>query len=275
MGVNQPVIGFQDEWRAFFERHPLWTDKFQLLHNTLEKFFIREFKPRNPADKVIFFIGRVCVEDFNEIFLLCGNGYGFGALKMLRGLYERAVTSGYIAKKPDQAETFLEYHHIHKGKMLKHAKRFFDKIENQIDPEEIRDAERLYTEYRDKFQETLCKKCKKYRTRFSWSPLDIVSMAKKADMEELYFAAYYYPTLQTHATATAIMSRMKTKAAGGISFDEQSQRDWSDRALIAAHNVMIRVLLIQNTYFNLVLDNELEQRKSDFVEIWGPESKDS
>ncbi len=191
MDSNQPVIGFSDEWRAFFDRHPLWPDKLRLLHNTSEKVFIRQFEPRNPSDKVVFFIGRLCVEDFNEIFLLCGNGYGFGALKILRSLYERAVTLGYIAKHPDQAETFLEYHHIHKGKMLKHAKKFLGEFLDQIPPKEIKNIEELHKRYEDKFQEPICKKCNKYRTRFSWSPLDLYSMAKKADMEQLYFAGYY------------------------------------------------------------------------------------
>jgi hypothetical protein len=266
--MKQTVIGFSDEWQAFFERHPLWSVKFKLLHTTSEKFFIRTFQPRDAADSVIFFMGRLCIEDFNEIFLLCGNGYGFGALKILRGLYERAVTSGYIAKNPDQAEPFLEYHHIHKGKMLKHAKKFFAEIENLVDLEEINNAEKLYKKYKDKFQEPLCKRCNKYRTRLSWSSLDLLSMAKKVDMEELYFPGYYYPTLHTHTTATSIISRVKAKADGGMSFIERSQRDWSDKALITAHNILIRVLLIQNTYFDLRLDDELGQRKDDFVEIW-------
>ena len=270
MDTNQPVIGFSSEWQAFFERHPLWPEKFKLMHNTIKKVFIRHIEPKNPADKVIYFIGRLCVEDFNEIFLLCGNGYGFGAMKILRGLYERAVTSGYITKKPDQAEAFLEYQHIHKWKMLIHGKKLF----KYIDPEEISNAKKLYEIYKEKYQEPVCKKCKTFRTRFSWSALDLLSMARIADMEELYYQGYYYPTLQTHSTAEAIISRMKINMSGGISFDPESQRDWSDRALVTAHNVVIRVLLIQNTYFNLFLDDELEQRNSDFIKIWKRKTKE-
>ena len=36
-------------------------------------------------------LGRICVEEFNEILLLAGNGRGVGALKVLRGMFERAV----------------------------------------------------------------------------------------------------------------------------------------------------------------------------------------
>ena len=269
MDSNLPTIGFSGEWQAFFGRHPRWPEKFKLLHSTLERVFIRQIAPRSPADRVIFLIGRLCVEDFSEVFLLSGNGYGFGALKILRGLYERVVTSGYIAKHPDQADAFLEYHHIHQGKMLKHAKPLLEKVKNQISPEELRTTEELYKTYKDKFREPLCKKCNTYRTRLSWSPLDLASMSRDVDMEELYFAGYYFPTLQTHATASTVMSRLKMKTDGHTTFDPESQRMWSDRALVVAHNVIIRVLLIQNTYFNLLLDDEIEQRKNDFLEIWG------
>ena len=45
-----------------------------------------------PIDRVLFWLGNVCREDFSEILLLAANGYGIGALKLFRGLYERVVT---------------------------------------------------------------------------------------------------------------------------------------------------------------------------------------
>lgn len=269
MNSNLPTIGSPSEWQAFWGRHPLWPQKFKLLHSTLERVFIREMASENPADRVVFFIGRLCAEDFNEVFLLSGNGYGFGALKILRGLYERAVTLAYVAKHPDQADMFLEYHYIHQGKMLSHAKPLLDKARGQIPSEELRSAEELYKTYKSKFREPLCKKCKTYRTRFAWSPLDLASMARDVNMDGLYFAAYYFPTLQSHATASAIINRLDMRSEGHLSFDPEPQQEWSDRALAAAHNVIIHVLLTQNKYFNLALDDEIQQRMNDFGDIWG------
>ena len=134
MPINPHKVGFPKEWDNFFKLHPGWAGSYKAIHSTLEKIFIREFRPENAADKVVFFTGRLCVEDFNEIFLLCANGYGFGALKILRGLYERTVTAGYISKNPQEAELFLEYHFVHKGKMLNHRPR---KCLNYQTPHEI------------------------------------------------------------------------------------------------------------------------------------------
>ena len=246
----------------------MWPEKYKLLTSTLTKIFIREITTISPADRVVFHLGRLCVEDFNEIFLLCGNGYGIGGLKILRGLYERVVTLGYISVNPTQAEPFLEYHHIHKGKMLIHAEKIFD-LEKDIGAEELVTAKENYKIYKDKFQEIACKKCKTKRTMFSWSKLDTLSMAQTIGLDGLYFPGFFYPTLQAHATPTSLMARMKVRGNGNRSFDEGAQHEWASKSLITAHNLMIYVLRIQNTYFKLNIDSEIEERKSDFQEMWG------
>ena len=261
------TIGFQEEWKVFFDKHPLWPEKYKLLTSTLTKIFIREITTISPADRVVFHLGRLCVEDFNEIFLLCGNGYGIGGLKILRGLYERVVTLGYISDNPNQAEPFLEYHHIHKGKMLIHAEKIFD-LEKDIDAKELVTAKENYKIYKDKFQEIDCKICKTKRTMFSWSKLDTLSMAQKIGLDGLYFPGFFYPTLQAHATPTSLMARIKVRENGNISFDEGAQHEWASKSLITAHNLMIYVLMIQNTYFKLNIDSEIEERRNDFQEMW-------
>ena len=97
-------------------------------------------------------------------------------------------------------------------------------------------------------------------------------MAKKADLDGLYFHAYYYPTLQTHATPTTFLSRLRQKDGNSISFNEKTQREWAERALVAAHNLIIHILDIQNTYFDLHLIEEIEERKEDFLTIWGKQN---
>jgi len=57
-----------------------------------------------------------------------------------------------------------------------------------------------------------------------------------------------------------------------MTFDEGAQHVWASKALIAAHNLMIRNLMIQNIYFKLKIDNEIDERYSDFKEMWKPDS---
>ena len=49
-------------------------EKYDLLMDTVNKIFIRRSELDKPTDRVVFFLGRLCVEDFNEIFVFCQGG---------------------------------------------------------------------------------------------------------------------------------------------------------------------------------------------------------
>src|SRR5881397_1643886 len=101
---------FDDATASFFQRFPH-------LQEAEEMAFIRECVLSVPVDGVIFFTGRFCVEDFMEIVLLCGNGYGAGALKILRGMYERAVTACYLHQHPEEVEAFLNFYWVDRHRL--------------------------------------------------------------------------------------------------------------------------------------------------------------
>jgi len=266
--VRPPIVGFPDEWNAFFQRHPSWPTVLKNLRKVMEQIFIRDVELKSPAEKTIFFMGRLCVEDFNEIFVLAGNGYGFGSMKILRGLYERVVTLAYLSMNQDEATHFLEYDHIHRGRLLHHAKSFFGDLENYIPRTAIAEAEKNFKKYKGKFAQTKCKKCNTKEIMHSWSKLDLASMAKKTGIDALYFPGYYYPTLQAHATAASVMYRLKSTEGNPVTFDERSQPDAADRSLIVAHNLIIRLADIQNDFFGLNLAEELQLLRDDFSLIW-------
>jgi len=271
MGNSKQVIGYENEWENFFKRHPEWPIIYNSLITMTKSIFLRKIDISNLADKTVFSIGRLCVEDFNEIFLLCGNSYGFGALKLIRGLYERTVTMSFIAKNPDEAKAFRNFHYVQTRKTLSHAKdliRDNDEIKKKIE-----EVEKSYQKHKDDFTEFVCEKCKKTRIRFSWSKLDLASMARKVDLDRLYYFGYAFPTLQTHATHSSILERMKITEDDSISFDESLQPEWADTALITAHDILINVFIVQNAYFNLKLDSEIELRKNEFIKFWKKQNK--
>jgi len=260
-------FGLSDEWAVFQERHEKLMEKLQQLFETFHKVFIRDVEASNPADRVVFMLGRLAVEDFMEILLLCGNGYGIGGMKLLRGLYEKAVNLGYIAKNPDKAEAFLEYHYIHQGKYFNHAKQVF-RMDKLLSAFQIKQIETAYSKAKEKYQEVLCKKCGTTRTRLSWSELDLLSMARVAGLDKSYLQCYYDPTLQAHTTFSALVSRLKVKEDGQVSFDEGAQHDKADLSLIAAHQVILYVVDTENTYFKMGLENEIQERFADFMYVW-------
>lgn len=270
MVQNNIRFGLCDEWTIFQERHEKFMENAQSLFETFHNIFIRDVGTSNSADRVVFMLGRLAVEDFMEILLLCGNGYGVGGMKLLRGLYEKAVNLGYITKKPDKAEQFLEYHFIHQGKHFNHAKQAF-RMDEHLSSSQIEQIETAYRKAKEKYQEVLCKKCGTTRTRLSWSELDLLSMARVAGLDNFYLQCYFDPTLQAHTTVSALVSRLKVKDNGQVSFDERTQRDKAELALISAHQIILYVVDIENTYFKMGLENEIQKRFADFMYAWKKE----
>jgi hypothetical protein len=101
---SQITFGMPEEWEHFKERHPVFLDRVPNLFAACSIAFERTAQTSQPLDRVIYFSGRLCLEEFNEIFLLCGNGYGVAAQRLVLGMYERAVTARYLAEHPEETE---------------------------------------------------------------------------------------------------------------------------------------------------------------------------
>jgi len=112
------LFGYSDEWREFKQRNPLFFEKFELLKAALDAASVRDATVITSADRAILFSGRLCIEDFMELLCLAANGYGIGAMKLLRGLYERAVTTSYLAEHPEEAQAFLDFRFVSRHKAL-------------------------------------------------------------------------------------------------------------------------------------------------------------
>jgi hypothetical protein len=228
------------------------------LYDTAKQVFLRTLRSDKPAGRIGFYLGRICVEEFSEILLLAGNGHGIGALKILRGMYERAVTSAYLLANPDKADAFLEYDKVNKHKAYAHAKKL-GKYGPKLTQETIKRIE-------DDFQAVKPMFWSGTRVLSSWTTLDTASLAQKAGpgYEELYLDAFYKPTLQLHTTASSVLGRLELTNTGIMSFASGPTRKEADHAIIMAHNLLLRVLDSQNTHFKLGLDETLKSNVADF-----------
>ena len=232
---------------------------------------MRAWQSSTLLDRTIYFLGRLILEEFMEILLLCANGYGIGALKLVRGMYERAVTARYFRVKPEEVENFLAFH-----KVADH--KFLTAVRSSIGPdvfsqEQAEQIEKDFQEVRQRFIVTDCVTCGTTRLNYTWSKLDFVSMARTSgDLGKLIVPAYYTPTREAHSTIGAIFSRLEPKAAtreDRLAFDSAAQRDPADDALISAHNILLNVLDLQKEHFQIKeLEPLLQTCFEDFMAIW-------
>src|SRR6266568_524220 len=70
------VIGLPEEQADFASRNARFFEVWPRLHDTIDRAFFRQFRPGDVVQKVVFTLGRLAVEDFMEIMVVCGNGYG-------------------------------------------------------------------------------------------------------------------------------------------------------------------------------------------------------
>jgi len=212
-------FGFPDEWEAFSQRNQRFLERFPHLKIAFDRILVRTISGTTLADKIILFLGRLCLEDFMEIMLLAGNGYGYGALKLVRGLYERAVVTYYLVANPEKTVKFLDYSHLEK---LKGISAWVEAYPD--DPT----GSKILGDVRTRFEEIR----REFTTR-TWSGLDFVSMAKTTgSLGKMLSEAYYHPLAHAHGTAQAVISRLiwseekGFELVGGAQPKQANKRTW-------------------------------------------------
>jgi hypothetical protein len=78
--------------------------------------------PPTKDDLVIEGLGLLVCEDFEEIVTLAASGHGFGALKLLRGMFERIATVSYLQKHVNEIEAFCAYEPVRSFKIVSDAR---------------------------------------------------------------------------------------------------------------------------------------------------------
>jgi len=260
--------GFRTEWEAFEGRHPLFREALARLKRSLETAFLRSVESSDDAKLVTFGLGRLAVDDFFEVLLLSVNGYGFGALKLVRPLFERVVTGLYLIRHTDEAQDFIDYAHVHQRKALIHAKMSGLDVNEYASKEQLAEVEAEYARVKVRFTEPLCKTCGTARDQMSWTKKDLKTMADEVGMGHLYAGAAFWPTLQIHTTRTALDLRLKATPDGAMYVDGP-QRHHADHALGQAHICLVHLLHGYNDYFGWGLD--IQALSADLEKCWNPD----
>jgi hypothetical protein len=264
------IAGIPAEWKDFEERHRTFLERYSHLREALNTAFLRTLTRSEPLEKFVFGYGRLCCEDFSEVFLLCANGYGVGALKLLRTLYEHAVTLRYIHEHPEELDNFWDFAYVAEHKVLKPIIETFGERAFENTPVRPAEVEERFQRIKDRFMITDCKKCGTKRLNHTWNKLDFATMAKRAGrLGALIVPAYYVPLNHAHSTFASLASRLALLDGGGFTFVPTAQSKEADTVLITAHNVILQVLEVQDERFSVPgLKEKLQTCSQDFLDIW-------
>jgi hypothetical protein len=232
--------------------------------------FSRIMPESEPIERFVMLYGRLCVEDFHEIMVCCGNGYGFAALKLLRALYEKAVTLEYLNNNPNELDAFLNYRYVSEYKLLEAISAEFGA---ETLPTSVNDMHKesavKYDQIKKNYLITACKKCETTRVNHTWSKLDIVAMAKRTRiLGKLMASAYYLPMRHTHSTGASLIERLEHNDEG-FGFNPDAQRDQADSAIREAYTIVLEVINVQLQRFQIEgLQEVFDKCCEDWKEIY-------
>jgi hypothetical protein len=301
MNTKQIVgIGNSVAQERFIQENKRFLDEWPLLQAVVEKVFLnRTIHPPSEevwaqvkdlpddapellaiddkyrTDLIVYTLGRIAVDDFSEVVVLAGNGWGVGALKILRGMYERVVTAAYIARTPEASRAFADSFWTHRLKLWNRLSTLDPTIEERSTPEVVDTVKSEGKKAEERKKMSVCKHCGQIKTVDAWTPLDLASMAKIAGkyLEDLYALCYLDPTSHMHATGAGLTARMKhTDDSWLYELDTTAE---GQIALHLGHTLLVFDLGIQNDYFNLGLEGQIEPRLHAVTSVWqsDPESE--
>jgi hypothetical protein len=207
------------------------------------------------------------VLSFSEILLLSTSSYGIGAMKLVRTMYEEAVTASYLHRHPDQASDYLAFGRMQQYKVGRRVNEEFG--DSVLSQETLAVLKERRDEVRPKFVVELCKTCHTTGDNYRWSMLDFVSLAREAGpIGELVLVGYSIPLLEHHGNVTALLSRLE-ESASGIVYDPGPKRPESSQALMTAHHILLFMIELQKEHFKLDdLSERIERCVEDFKDIW-------
>lgn len=264
----------RDELEAFDARHPGLRPALNRLQAKLGEAFLRTLTPRPDRSKdlqvAIFCLGHQAADDFFDVVLLAAHGYGFGAVKMLRPLFERVVTALYLMDAPSsELEAFNKYADIDAWHLLKWAQVAGIDPAAFMSAEELAQAKEAYERVKPDFmpppRASDSRPNKRRRERGTWSDKDLAARAERVGLKSLYGPAGLWPTLHLHTTRVGFEQYL-SRSGSHFSFTHRPRREEADHAMKYAHALVVLLLKKCDDFFGWQLD--LKEVGADVERCW-------
>jgi len=252
--IRRPTLGSRRARRRFIRRNRPFLSTLPTLRRLIRLALDRGI-PKLSTDSVVYLLARRAADDFEEILVLDTNGYGFGSLSLLRGMYERVVTAFHLHENPGDTDAFTDYHWVQRRKL---ARAIGDSIEKPLSPELLAQLEHNYDTVKTKYEVKLCSKCGAKGVNFRWHKLGVVDMAKGTAVQairDLLVRAYYIPLEHAHSTAGSLLFQVEEKN-GALAIKQEQDSLWADHAVAVAQLLVLLAIAALRLRLNLA---ELQQ----------------
>jgi hypothetical protein len=168
-----------------------------------------------------------------EAMTLAGNGFGPGALKIVRCMLEYGINAEYLRRNPAACEAFLEWGNVEQWRFFHYLK---DKAPEKYKNLDLAETDRRYDGSKGRF----LRRAGKSALRDSWCSLNLRERADLTDFEEAYRLIYFQGSQLVHGTVGGLVMQSTLEDERRIAAPPSLQL--CDQALTGAHLCVVRMV---------------------------------
>lgn len=238
MSSDPTIFGFPDFQPKVREQYRHELDAIvSLTQLAVEMLSAAEKKGTEPVEQVVSALTRFTLTGMVEVMMLCGNGCGNGAMKIVRGMYESRWMAEYLLRHPEEVQDYFDFSKVLKWRRFQWLleKKSSHQLD-QLTPEVLKTAGAKYEAVKERFTS------KKGRVRDQWSKKTIKEMAAEIGCREEYVAPYSIACSIHHANPEGLLIGVETTPEGEVAFSWPPSMEWVELALLCSHANLLRAL---------------------------------
>jgi Family of unknown function (DUF5677) len=193
----------------------------------------------------------------NDVLILCGNGSGIGAMKIVRGMFETSILAEYLRRNPNEVSDYVDFGAVLAWRRLHTLK---GEKRTSMTPEQVKQLEDEYDSVKARFTTN-------GRVRYNWTTKKLWKMAEELGRSESYDLVYGLACSLHHANFEGMMGYHQVKD-GKLEMTGPPSFAWTGAALVAAHENLWRVLKTLNDCCKLGFDTQVATASEEFNNLW-------
>jgi hypothetical protein len=252
-------FGFEDFWpQASKEYADVFPIISKLIGLTNELLDAADKKRNGELELSVTCLTRMTGFGMNDVLVLCGNGSGIGAMKIVRGMFEMSLIAEYLRRNPSEISDYVEFGPVLAWRRLQSIP---EKERKKLTAEELKQLEDEYNSVKARFTNSTGK------VRNQWTTKSLGKMSEELKRSDQYDLVYGLACSLHHANFEGLMGHCDTKD-GKLKMDGPPSFAWTGAALIAAHTYLLFALDTLNECLQLGFDDKLKAASKDFDTVW-------
>jgi hypothetical protein len=211
-------------------------------------------KQRGERELAVYYLTRITGFGMNDVRLLCGNGSGIGAMKIVRGMFETSLLAEYLRRNPNEVSDYVDFGRV---LMWRRFQQLKGKKRQSVTSERAKELEDQYNSAKDRFRN------RNGQIRNQWTTKTIFDMVKELDVTSKdaswpaqYELIYGLACSLHHANFEGMTGHFEMKD-GRLKTDGPPSLAWTDVALISAHLYLLLALKTLNDCCELGFDERI------------------